>query len=276
MNIALLKEYYNAPAEEIAARPDWAEAHASLLDALESGDIAATERGSDDRWRAVPWVKGAILTGFKASAVVPVAGWPGGASDKAAYPPRIFNSTEGVRVVPGGTSVRRGARVEAGVVIMPPAYINVGAVVGSGSMVDSHALVGSCARVGKGVHLSAGVQLGGVLEPAGALPVVIEDGVFAGALSAVLEGVVVGERAVLAPGVILTASVIVYDLVKEREWRGEIPPGAVVVQGSRPAQGAYARTVGLQLYAPCIVKYRDATTDASLVLESALREASSI
>jgi len=242
-----------------------------LLDALESGEVAATERGDDGCWRAVPWVKAAILAGFRASGVVEQPSWPGGSMDKSAFPPRVFTPADRVRVVPGGTSVRRGARIAAGVVIMPPSYINVGAVVGSGSMVDSHVLVGSCARVGAGVHLSAGVQLGGVLEPVGALPVVIEDGVFIGAQSAVLEGVVVRERAVLAPGTVLSGSLVIFDLVMGRELKGEVPAGAVVVPGSRPASGAFARERGLQLYAPCIVKYRDEGTDASLVLEEALR-----
>lgn len=271
MTTSELRAYYDAPAEAVAGRPDWAEAHEALLSALESGELAATERRPDGRWAAVSWVKAAILAGFRASKVVPIDGWPGGASDKSAFPPRLFAAADGIRMVPGGSSVRRGARVEPGVVIMPPSYINVGAVVGSGSMVDSHVLVGSCARIGKGVHLSAGVQIGGVLEPAGALPVVVEDGAFLGAQSAVLEGVVVGERAVIAPGVILSAALVIYDLVNGRELKREVPPGAVVVSGSRPASGPYAKERGLSLYAPCIVKYRDAGTDASLTLEEALR-----
>lgn len=271
MTIEALKEFYDVSAEAAAAKPGWAEAHEALLTALETGALAATEKKSDGRWAAVPWVKSAILAGFRASKVVAVEGWPGGASDKSAFPPRIFSVDEGIRVVPGGSSARRGARIESGVVIMPPSYINVGAIVGSGSMVDSHVLVGSCARIGKGVHLSAGVQIGGVLEPAGALPVVIGDGAFLGAQSAILEGVVVGERAVIAPGVILSASLTIYDLVYGKELKGEVPAGAVVVSGSRPASGAYARERGLQLYAPCVVKYRDAGTDASLTLEEALR-----
>lgn len=271
MTIEALHGYYSAPLEEVARRSDWATMHVQLLDALEAGTVAASERGADGAWIAVPWVKNAILTGFRASAVVAVEGWPGGASDKSAYPPRSFIGADGIRVVPGGTSVRRGARVEAGVVIMPPSYINVGATVGAGSMVDSHVLVGSCARVGKGVHLSAGVQLGGVLEPAGARPVVIEDGAFIGAQAAILEGIVVGERAVIAPGVIISAALVVYDLVNAREYRGVVPAGAVVVSGSRPASGPFAHERGLQLYTPCIVKYRDAGTDVSLVLEDALR-----
>ena len=154
---------------------------------------------------------------------------------------------------------------------MPPAYVNVGAFVDEGTMVDSHALVGSCAQVGKRVHLSAGAQLGGVLEPVNASPVVIEDDVFVGALVGVFEGFVVRERAVLAAGVVLTAASVVYDLVHGCERRGEIPAGAVVVPGSRPASGDFARARGLQVTAPMIVKYRDERTAASTALESALR-----
>jgi 2,3,4,5-tetrahydropyridine-2-carboxylate N-succinyltransferase len=270
-----LHDYYFLDAgradEDVALRHDWHFAHAALLDALESGEVSATELGDDGRWRAVPWVKAAILAGFRASTLVEQPAWPGGAMDKSAFPPRVFTPDDMVRVVPGGTSVRRGACIASGVVIMPPSYVNVGAVVGAGSMVDSHVLVGSCARVGAGVHLSAGVQLGGVLEPVGALPVVIEDGVFIGAQSAVLEGVVVRQRAVLAPGTVLSGALVIYDLALGRELRGEIPPGAVVVPGSRPASGVFARDRGIQLYAPCIVKYRDDRTSASLVLEEALR-----
>ncbi|MEI6876069.1 MAG: 2,3,4,5-tetrahydropyridine-2,6-dicarboxylate N-succinyltransferase, partial [Spirochaetota bacterium] len=176
-----------------------------------------------------------------------------------------------VRLVPGGSSIRRGAYVAPGVVMMPPAYINVGAWVGAGTMVDSHALVGSCAQIGERVHLSAAAQVGGVLEPAGARPVVVEDDCFVGALSGLFEGVVVRRRAVLAPGVILTGSTVLFDLVKGRELRGEVPEGAVVVPGSRPARGDYATTRGICLYAPCIVKYRDADTNAATALEEALR-----
>ncbi|MBU1080965.1 MAG: 2,3,4,5-tetrahydropyridine-2,6-dicarboxylate N-succinyltransferase, partial [Spirochaetes bacterium] len=233
MTVDALEAYYRGLAGPGAATsaivPGWAEAHEALLEALESGEVSATTRRDDGGWGPVPWVKAAILAGFKASAVEAIPGWPGGARDKAAYPPREFSASDGVRLVPGGSAVRRGARIEPGVVIMPPSYVNVGASVGAGSMVDSHVLVGSCARVGRNVHLSAGVQIGGVLEPVGATPVVIGDGAFLGAQSAALEGVVVGERAVLAPGTILSGSLVVYDLVLGRELRGEIPPGAVVV-----------------------------------------------
>jgi 2,3,4,5-tetrahydropyridine-2-carboxylate N-succinyltransferase len=167
--------------------------------------------------------------------------------------------------------VRRGAHVAKGVVVMPPAYVNVGAYVGAGTMVDSHALVGSCAQIGARVHLSAGAQVGGVLEPAGARPVIVEDEAFVGGLVGLFEGVLVRARAVLAPGVLLTGSTTLFDLVNGRELVREVPEGAVVVPGSRPAKGDFARARGIQLGAPCIVKYRDARTDAATALEEALR-----
>ncbi|MGD8199142.1 2,3,4,5-tetrahydropyridine-2,6-dicarboxylate N-succinyltransferase [Ornithinimicrobium sp. W1679] len=241
-----------------------------LLADLEAGTVRAATRGEDGRWSAHAWVKEGILAAFRLSDTVEME-WPGGAVDRSLVPARAFGSGDGIRVVPGGTSVRRGAHLARGVVVMPPSYVNVGAYVGAGTMVDSHVLVGSCAQVGERVHLSAAVQLGGVLEPVGARPVVVEDDVFVGAQCGLYEGVVVRSRAVLAPGVVLTAGTTVYDLVEEREWQGEVPEGAVVVPGSRPARGDYADVLGLSLYAPVIVKYRDAGTDAATVLEGTLR-----
>ncbi|MEN6477597.1 MAG: 2,3,4,5-tetrahydropyridine-2,6-dicarboxylate N-succinyltransferase [Rectinema sp.] len=241
-----------------------------FLDSLEKGDIAATERDSGGEWRAVRWVKAAILSGFRAGGIA-ACDWPGGAFDRPAFPPRRFTEADGIRVVPGGSSARRGAHIARGVVMMPPSYVNVGAFVGEGTMIDSHVLVGSCARIGSRVHLSAGVQVGGVLEPPQARPVIVEDGVFVGALCGLFEGVVLRERAVLAPGVILTAASRIYDLVRCVELRGEVPSGAVVVPGSRPAKGEWAHSEGLSLQAPCIVKYRDSGTDAGVALEEALR-----
>ncbi|MCX8013945.1 MAG: 2,3,4,5-tetrahydropyridine-2,6-dicarboxylate N-succinyltransferase, partial [Rectinema sp.] len=218
------------------------------------------------------WVKEAILSGFRKGGL---RTWPwpseSGFHDRPAFPPRIFSLDEGVRMVPGGSSVRRGAHVARGVIIMPPSYINVGAWVDEGTMVDSHVLVGSCAWIGKGVHLSAGVQVGGVLEPPQASPVIIEDGAFIGGMCGLFEGVHIGEGAVLAPGVIITKGTRIFDLVKEREWSGQVPPQAVVVPGTRPAHNAYASSHGLALAAPCIVKYRDAKTSGAVALESALR-----
>jgi len=242
----------------------------TFLQALESGHLAATALGENGEWQAVAWVKKAILSGFKAGGLE-AWDWPGGAFDRPAFPPRRFSAADGVRVVPGGTSSRRGAHIAAGVVIMPPSYINVGASVGTGTMVDSHVLVGSCARVGEKVHLSAGVQVGGVLEPPQARPVVIEDGAFIGGLCGIFEGIVIRKNAVLAPGIILSKSTRIFDLVNGREWIGEVPESAVVVPGARPARGDYALAQGISLQAPIIVKYRDAGTEASVTLEAALR-----
>ncbi|HEX6630726.1 MAG TPA: 2,3,4,5-tetrahydropyridine-2,6-dicarboxylate N-succinyltransferase [Gemmatimonadaceae bacterium] len=251
-----------------------------LLSALEAGTLRAAERGEDGQWRAVPWVKRGVLLGFRAGTVVdlsPDAQSPFRFYDKHTYPTQRIPIEQGVRIVPGGSTIRRGAHVARGVVCMPPMFINVGAWVGEGTMVDSHALVGSCAQVGARVHLSAAAQIGGVLEPVNAAPVVIEDDVFVGGNCGVYEGTVVRERAVLAPGVILTRGVPVYDLVRERVYRAagerplEIPAGAVVVPGTRAAAGRWAAEQGLSLYAPVIVKYRDEGTNAATALESVLR-----
>ena len=242
-----------------------------LLADLEAGTVRAATRGEDGSWSAHAWVKEGILAAFRLSDTVEMD-WPGGAVDRSLVPARTFGTGDGVRVVPGGTSVRRGAHVAAGVVVMPPSYVNVGAYVGAGTMVDSHVLVGSCAQVGERVHLSTAVQLGGVLEPVGARPVVVEDDVFVGAQCGLYEGVVVRAGAVLAPGVMLTSGTTVFDLVHGTERRGEVPAGAVVVPGSRPARGDYAAAAGISLYAPVIVKYRDSSTDAATALEDALRE----
>jgi 2,3,4,5-tetrahydropyridine-2-carboxylate N-succinyltransferase len=266
-----LRDFYEKRAAIQASQETWRRAHEALLRALEAGALRAAERSESGEWRVVSWVKEAILVGFRKSGVEPFTGGPAPFFDKAAYPPRSFSADDGVRIVPGGTAVRRGAHVARGVVIMPPAYVNTGAFVGEGTMIDSHALVGSCAQVGARVHVSAAAQIGGVLEPSGARPVIIEDECFVGGLCGVFEGVLVRRRAVLAAGVILTASTVVHDLVREETHRGEIPEGAVIVPGSRPAGGALAARRGLQINAPLIVKYRDAKTDASTSLEEALR-----
>lgn len=271
MTTTEMEEFCSGTPDEIAARAGWAAFHEEFLTALEGGVVTAARKAEDGRWQAVAWVKRGILAGFKAAPIQAFPAWPGGARDKASFPPREVRESDGVRLVPGGSALRRGAHLAKGVVVMPPAYVNVGAWIGEGTMVDSHALVGSCAHIGKRVHLSAGAQVGGVLEPAGARPVVVEDGAFVGALAALLEGVVVRERAVIAPGTILSAGVAIYDLVNGRVLHGEVPEGAVVVPGTRPASGPFAAERGLSLSAPCIVKYRDSGTDASLALEEALR-----
>lgn len=254
-----------------------------LLEGLEEGRIRVAERAADGTWSVNGWVKEAILELFRDSAVVEMGPssarelWP--FVDKRALTVRQFQVEDGVRLVPGGSAVRRGAYVGEGCVLMPPCYVNIGAWVGSGTMIDSHALVGSCAQIGVRVHLSAGVQIGGVLEPVGSVPVIVEDGCMVGGQAGIYEGVLVRERAVIGAGVVLTASTRVYDLVHERELtassgRGlEIPAGAVVVPGSRPvsSDSEFARERGLQQTCALVVKYRDEGTDAKTALEEALR-----
>jgi 2,3,4,5-tetrahydropyridine-2-carboxylate N-succinyltransferase len=247
-----------------------------FLDALEAGTIRSAERGDDGDWHANAWVKQGILLGFRLGEVVDFSAEPFSFFDKSTYPARTMQQSDGVRIVPGGSTIRRGAHVAKGVVCMPPMYVNVGAYVGSGTMVDSHALVGSCAQIGEHVHLSAAAQVGGVLEPIGAVPVVIEDDVFVGGGCGIYEGCVVRRGAVLAAGVILTGSSRVYDLANETVLRAkdgqlEIPENAVVVPGTRAVDSDFGRAHGLSLAAPCIVKYRDASTDAATTLEDALR-----
>jgi 2,3,4,5-tetrahydropyridine-2,6-dicarboxylate N-succinyltransferase len=264
-------------AEPVEALGDEARvAFEALRDGLEKGTVRAAEPFAGG-WRVNGWVKKGILLGFRLGKVVPME--PAGPLrffDKDTYPPRQA-VPEGVRIVPGGSAVRAGAYLGPGVVVMPPAYVNVGAYVDEGTMVDSHALVGSCAQVGKRVHLSAGAMLGGVLEPVGALPVIVEDEVLVGGNCGVYEGTIVGRRAVLGSGVILTGSVTVYDLPRQTTHRRtaerplRIPEAAVVVPGSRRATDAFAERNGLSLYTPVIVKYRDEKTDAATALEEALR-----
>ena len=255
-----------------------------LLTQLEKGTVRAAIRGDDGTWRACPWVKRGILLAFRQGRVVDMSPPDGGAAhpafsffDKHTIPPRSMRLEQGVRVVPGGTTIRRGAYTAPGVVVMPPAYINVGAYVGAGTMVDSHALVGSCAQIGDRVHLSAAAQIGGVLEPVNAAPVIVEDEAIVGGNCGVYEGTVVRRRAVLGAGVILTRGTPVYDLVKETVYRAtadrplEIPEGAVVVPGSRHVKGAWAEGEGLSLQTPVIVKYRDEKTDLATALEQWLR-----
>jgi 2,3,4,5-tetrahydropyridine-2-carboxylate N-succinyltransferase len=229
-------------------------------------------------WVVNAWVKRGLLLAFRCGANVAASMPPFHFRDRDTLPTQDpWRGGRNVRVVPGGSTVRRGAFLGDGVVVMPPAFVNAGAYVGPGTMIDSHALVGSCAQVGARVHLSAAVQVGGVLEPPGALPVIVEDEAFAGGGCGLYEGTRVGRAAVLAPGVVLTRAVALYDLVHERtivaDDRGSlvVPERAVVVPGSRPAGGAWARERGLALYAPVIVKYRDQATDAAAALEDALR-----
>lgn len=246
----------------------------NFLARLESGELRAALLDEHGQWQPNPEVKAGILSLFAQGKVTAYPVGPLPFFDKHNLLPRNFETHHGVRLVPGGTSVRSGSYLAPGVIVMPPSYINVGAYVGAGTMVDSHVLVGSCAQIGERVHLSAGVQIGGVLEPVGARPVVIEDDAFIGADAVIVEGVVVKKRAVIAPGVILSKSIPVYDLVHKRqlEKNEAIPEGAVVVSGQRPIQNnIWAQEQGLSLYAAIIVKYRDDQSNKALTLEEALR-----
>jgi 2,3,4,5-tetrahydropyridine-2-carboxylate N-succinyltransferase len=251
---------------------------AELLDALERGAVRAAEPAGDE-WRVHAWVKLGILLAFRVGVNRSVDQSPvfhfRDRDTLGTWSPA--STARDVRIVPGGTVVRRGAFLADGVVVMPPAFINVGAYVGAGSMIDSHALVGSCAQLGAGVHLSAAAQVGGVLEPVGAIPVIVEDGVFVGGGCGIYEGTRVRARAVLGSGVVLTRGVVLVDLVHEVVHRADpgkglvVPERAVVVPGTREASGDFAREHGIHLHTPVIVKYRDAQSDAASALEEALR-----
>jgi 2,3,4,5-tetrahydropyridine-2-carboxylate N-succinyltransferase len=242
----------------------------NFLNDLEKGILRAAEPDGHGGWKVNQEVKQKILEVFRAGNLAQLDEFV----DKHNLPKRTFTPDDKIRLVPGGSSIRRGAYLSKGVVVMPPSYVNIGAYVDEGTMIDSHVLVGSCAQIGKRVHLSAGVQIGGVLEPIGQVPVVIEDDAFLGANVVVVEGIRVGKRAVLAPGVILSKAVPIYDLVAEKVLpRGSsIPDNAVVVPGTRPIGTAWAKENRLQVSCPIIVKYRDEKSDAALVLESTLRE----
>jgi len=248
-----------------------------FLAELERGAIRAATRDADGIWKVEPFVKEAILMAFRFGNLAEFASGALSFVDKDLLPVRRFKVQDGVRIVPGGSAIRRGAYVAKGVVMMPPAYVNVGAYVDEDTMIDSHALVGSCAQVGKRVHLSAGAQIGGVLEPVGSLPVIIEDDVVVGGNCGIYEGAVVRGRAVIGAGVVLTGSTPVYDLVRGQIYRKtaenplEIPFGAVVVPGSRKMRGSFAEGMDLQIATPIIVKYRDEKTDSATALEDALR-----
>src|ERR1035437_6797388 len=265
--------------------PAYTEEHFALFQrfkqALNTGAIRSAEPDSGARsgWRVNAWVKKGVLLGFRMGAVVDMsvdaARQP--FLDKATFPVKRFAPQDGVRIVPGGSSIRDGCFVGRGVTCMPPMYINVGTWVGDGTMIDSHALVGSCAQIGKNCHISAAAQIGGVLEPVGALPVIIEDDVLVGGNCGVYEGTVVKRRAVLGSGTILTRSTPVYDIVRGEVYSATddeplmIPEDAVVVAGSRAITHGPGKEWGVSLYTPVIVKYRDSKTDAKIQLEDLLR-----
>ena len=254
------------------ARPTFFE----FRDALTQGKIRAAEK-IDGRWIVNTWVKRGILLGFRLGELTETGSAGLSFVDKATFPARQFSIADRVRIVPGGSSVRLGAYVAPSVICMPPMFINVGAYVDEGTMVDSHALVGSCAQVGKRVHVSAAAQIGGVLEPVNAAPVIVEDDVLIGGNCGIYEGTLVRTRAVLAAGTILTRSTPLYDLVRGEVYRAkaeaslEVPEGAVVVPGSRAVKKGAAAELGISLYTPVIVKYRDEKTDRGTELEDWLR-----
>ena len=243
---------------------------------LEAGKLRVAEK-VDGVWQVNTWVKKVILAGFKLGVMADMSQGQFPFFDKDTFPVRKFTREDGVRIVPGGTSIRRGAYVAPGAIVMPPAYINVGAYVDSGTMVDSHVTIGSCAQVGKNIHISASTQIGGVLEPAGAMPTIIEDGAFVGGNCGIYEGTIVQEGAVIASGVIITSSTALFDATtgefvpRNADGRVVVPRGAVVVSGSKPLKRGPGAGSGVALYCPVIVKYRDEKTAGSVTLEDLLR-----
>jgi 2,3,4,5-tetrahydropyridine-2,6-dicarboxylate N-succinyltransferase len=283
---ALSMQFLKSSIEKLAAQSDLKdrdEARSLFLefrDALTQGKIRAADKGADPanpgRWVVNTWVKQGILLGFRLGELTEMSA---GLSfvDKDTFPARRFTVEDRVRIVPGGSSARVGAYIAPSVICMPPMFINIGAYVDEGAMIDSHALVGSCAQIGKRVHLSAAAQIGGVLEPVNAAPVIIEDDVLVGGNCGIYEGTLVRARAVLGAGTILTRSTPLYDLVREQIYRAtpeaplEVPEGAVVVPGSRAVKKGAAVELGISLYTPVIVKYRDEKTDRGIELEEWLR-----
>ena len=266
-----------ADAESAEAR----EAFADLRGALSRGEARAAEPDVDSPtgWRVNEWVKQGILLGFRYGNLTDASMDHGKLTffDKDTLPLKPLDLSSGVRVVPGGSAVRDGAFLGRGVICMPPMYVNIGAFVDEGTLIDSHALVGSCAQVGKRVHVSAAAQIGGVLEPVGALPVIVEDDVLVGGNTGLYEGAVIRKHAVIGAGTILTGSTPVYDLPNGRILKPErgvplvVPEGAVVVPGARTVTADAGREWGLSLATPVIVKYRDEKTDARTELEQWLR-----
>jgi 2,3,4,5-tetrahydropyridine-2-carboxylate N-succinyltransferase len=279
---SLQEDIVGLVAQGAEADPDAARAaFARLREALSAGEARAAEPdpSTPSGWRVNAWVKQGILLGFRFGALADASMDHGRWSftDKDTLPLKRIAVPSGVRVVPGGSAVRDGAFLGRGVICMPPMYINIGAWVGEGTLVDSHALVGSCAQVGARVHLSAAAQVGGVIEPVGALPVIVEDDVLVGGNTGLYEGVVVKARAVIGAGTVITGSTPLYDLPKGRIIRPEggaplvVPEGAVVVPGARQVTVGEGATWGLSLATPVIVKYRDAKTDTRTELEQWIR-----
>jgi len=264
-------------ADETDYREEITEIFDLLKTELNAGRVRAAEK-QGDRWVVNTWVKKGILLGFRIGILSDMSVNDRFIFyDKNTFPLKSISINDGVRIVPGGSSIRDGCYIGKSVTFMPPMYINVGAYVDDGTMIDSHALVGSCAQIGKRVHLSAGTQIGGVLEPIGSLPVIIEDDVLIGGNCGIYEGTIVREGAVIGAGTILTGSTPVYDIVCDKiyfrtsEFPLEIPPGAVVIPGTRPITKGRGEELGLSVYTPIIIKYRDEKTENAVKLEDALR-----
>ncbi len=276
MNSQTVEHLLSLPQEELHLH-NIDEMLSEFINKLNKGEIRAAERSENGEWQVHTWVKQGILLCFKLGIMREYQYDMMSFYDKHTLPLRPLELNDGVRLVPGGSAIRTGCYIAPGVICMPPMYINIGAYVDAGTMIDSHALIGTCAQIGKRVHISAAAQIGGVLEPAGARPVIVEDDVMIGGNCGVYEGVTIRQRAVLGSGVILNSSTAVYDLVNERILRTtndiplEIPEGAVVVPGARAVKSAFSQENGLSVATPIIVKYRDEKTDARTALESALR-----
>jgi 2,3,4,5-tetrahydropyridine-2-carboxylate N-succinyltransferase len=276
---SLIEDLFDHPPENYSE--DDRRTFQKFKDALNAGEVRAAEppASSSSGWRVNAWVKKGILLGFRMGSIVEMGPYPTAQPfiDKSTYPVKTLHLNDGVRIVPGGSSIRDGSYIARGVVCMPPMFINVGAYVDEGTMVDSHSLIGSCAQIGKKCHISAGAQIGGVIEPVGAMPVIIEDEVMVGGNSGVYEGTIVKKRAVLGTGTILNASTPVYDLVHDTVYAATddeplvIPEQAIVVPGAREVKHPAGAKWGLSLYAAVIVKYRDAKTDSRVRLEEFLR-----
>ncbi len=271
-----LESLFDASTEELRSKEN-AGILLDLLDSLNNGEIRSASKNEDGTWHVHQWVKKGILLLFRAGILKDFSEGTSSFYDKDTLPLKTFSLDSKVRIVPGGSAIRTGCYIAPGVICMPPMYINIGAYVDSGTMIDSHALVGTCAQIGKNVHISAAAQIGGVLEPAGARPVIIEDDVMIGGNCGVYEGVLIRKRAVLGSGVIINGSTHIYDLVKGEILSSkngntvEVPENAVVVPGSRTLQSTFAKEYGISVSTPLIVKYRDAKTDAKTALEQSLR-----
>ena len=269
-------EFYDMPKDRLR-RERGLEVFESFRRELEHGNIRAAARDEAGTWHVNTWVKKGILLGFRLGELVDFSIDRFRFFDRDTFPLRETEISEEVRVVPGGSAIRAGAYVAPGDVCMPPMYINVGAFVDEGTMIDSHALIGSCAQIGASVHVAAAAQIGGVLEPPQSLPVIVEEEAFVGAGCGIFEGCIVRRGAVLAPGVILTGSTHIYDLVfsrvitRDADRPLEVPASAIVVPGTRDRDSAFARHHGISTYVPVILKYRDDETDAATALEDVLR-----